>query len=129
MHRGGFLIVFLIIAGISLLLDWYVFLGLKTLTNEWTSSRSRNFVIYGYLIISLGVIALFVLGVGSFSTAKGMTPVHEWILSIFLTLFITKVFFVLILFLGDLGRFFYGIVNNLAKPKGQVIRPFFSGKA
>ena len=122
MHRGGILIVFLIITGISLLLDWYVFSGLKTLTNDWQSVRARQVVTFGYLTVSVGVIIVFVAGLSSFSTAKGMTPFHEWVLSIFLTFFFTKLFFLIVLFLGDIGRFFYGLVNNLAKPKGKVTR-------
>jgi predicted MPP superfamily phosphohydrolase len=128
MHRGGIFKIFLIIAAISLLLDWYVFNGIKTFTNDWQSVRLRQLVNFGYLVISVGVTLLFLLGFGSFSTAKGMTPFHEWVLSIFLTFFFTKIFFVLILFLGDIGRFFYGIVNNIAKPKGKVIEPFFPAR-
>jgi predicted MPP superfamily phosphohydrolase len=128
MHRGGFFKIFLIIAAISLLLDWYVFNGIKTFTNDWQSVRLRQLVNFGYLVISVGVTLLLLLGFGSFSTAKGMTPFHEWVLSIFLTFLFTKIFFVLILFLGDIGRFFYGIVNNIAKPKGKVIGPFFPAR-
>jgi predicted MPP superfamily phosphohydrolase len=50
------------------------------------------------------------------------------VLSIFLTFFVTKIFFVLILFLGDIGRFLYGIVNNIIKPKGKGIEPFFPAR-
>jgi len=88
----------------------------------------RQLVNYGYLVISVGVTAVFLLGFGSFSTARGMTPFHEWMLSLFLTFFITKIFFVLILFLGDLGRFFYGIVNNIAKPKSALTEPYFPAR-
>jgi predicted MPP superfamily phosphohydrolase len=115
MHRGGFFKVFLIIAAISLLLDWYVFSGLKTFTSDWQSQRWRQVVLYGYLLISVGVTLLFIFGFGAFSTAKGMLPFHEWMLSLFLTFFITKLFFVIILFLGDLGRFFVGIYNTVTK--------------
>jgi predicted MPP superfamily phosphohydrolase len=128
MHGSGFLKVFLVIAAISLLFDWYVFNGIKSLTNNWQSQRWRQLVNYGYLVIAIGVTALLLVGFGSFKTARGMTPLHEWILSIFLTFFITKIFFVLILFLGDTGRFFYGIVNNIAKPKGKTIKPFFPAR-
>src|ERR1700710_2883536 len=128
MHGSGFIRVFLIIAAISLLMDWYVFSGLKSLTGDWTNPRLRQLVNYGYLIISIGVTAVFILGFGSFSTAKGMTPFHEWVLSLFLTFFFTKIFFVLILFLGDIGRFLYGIVNNIIKRKGKVVEPFFPAR-
>lgn len=53
-----------------------------------------------------------------------MTPFHEWMLSLFLTFFITKVAFIIVLSLGDLGRFIYGIVNNVS---GKQIagQPYF----
>jgi len=117
MHNGGFLRVFLIMAAISLLLDWYVFYGLRTFAAGWQSSRLRNLITFGYLVISVGITLIFLAGFGSFSTASGMTPFHEWMLSLFLTFLVTKVFFSLILFLGDLGRFFYGIFRNLNKSK------------
>ncbi|HEY0245500.1 MAG TPA: metallophosphoesterase [Mucilaginibacter sp.] len=128
MHRGGFLGVFLIIAVLSLLLDWYVFSGLKTLTSDWQSSRARQFVIYGFLFISIGVTVVFLLGFGSFSTAQGMTPFHEWMLSLFLTFFVTKLVFVIILSLGDLSRFLVGIGSHIKKSDGQANQPYFPAR-
>ena len=128
MHHSGLIKIFFIIAAISLLLDWYVYSGLKTFTADWQSTRLRQLANWGYLVISVSVTLILLLGVGSFSTAKGMTPFHEWVLSIFLTLLFTKLFFVIILFLGDTGRLFYGVINNIAKPKGKTITPFFPAR-
>jgi hypothetical protein len=128
MHAKGFIRIFLIIAAISLLFDWYVFAGLRTLTQNWASLRLRYLVTWGYLIISVGVTVVFMLGFGAFSTAKGMTPFHEWVLSIFITLFITKLFFILLLFLGDIVRFFYGIINYFIKPKSKTAEAFFPAR-
>jgi predicted MPP superfamily phosphohydrolase len=119
MHRGGFLKVLLILAAISLLFDGYIFNGLKTFTSGWKSARLRRLVKWGYLVVSIGVTLLFVGSIGSFSTANGMTPFHEWMLSLFLTFLITKIFFVVVLLLGDMGRFFYGIIYNIAKGIGN----------
>ncbi|AYL96358.1 metallophosphoesterase [Mucilaginibacter celer] len=126
MHNGGFIRVFLIASAISLLMDWYVYSGLRTLTADWPSSLWRNIVLWGYLLISVGVTVLFISGFGAFSTAKGMRPFHEWMLSLFLTFLVTKVVFILILFLGDLARFFTGIFNllsNNAKANGKSVFP------
>jgi uncharacterized protein len=49
-----------------------------------------------------------------------MTPFHEWVLSLFLAFLITKIFFALVLFLGDFGRFFYGIIRYFVKPKAST---------
>jgi len=69
--------------------------------------RLRKWVPYSYLIISVGITVLFLLGMGSYSTARGMTPPHEWMLSLFLTFLVTKIFFTLILFLGISGVFLW----------------------
>ncbi|MEO6852126.1 MAG: hypothetical protein ABI203_05635, partial [Mucilaginibacter sp.] len=113
MHRGGFFKIFLVIAAITLLLDWYVFSGLRTFTADWQSQRMRHIVLWLYLVLSVGVTFLLLFGFGSFSTAKGMTPFHEWVLSLFLTFFVTKIFFCVVLFLGDTGRFLYGAGDNI----------------
>ncbi|MCC8425607.1 metallophosphoesterase [Mucilaginibacter sp. UR6-11] len=128
MHKTGFLNVFLIIAAISLLFDWYVFNGLRSFTSDWQSRRARDIVPLGFLVISVGVTVIFLLGFGAFTTAKGMTPFHEWMLSLFLTFFITKLVFVLVLFLGDLGRGVAAVVNIAGKHKDPVSHSYFPSR-
>ncbi|HEY4197660.1 MAG TPA: metallophosphoesterase [Mucilaginibacter sp.] len=115
-------------AAITLLLDWYVFYGLRTFVGDWQSQRLKQGVLWGYLLISVGVTGLFLFGFGSFSTAKGMTPFHEWMLSLFLTFLITKIFFALILFLGDIGRFFYGLGDHIFNSNHKAGEPFFPAR-
>ena len=128
MHGRKFLQFFLILGAVSLLLDWYVYNGLKTLTAGRRSARRRKLVGRGYLVIAIGLTVLFFVGIPSYSTAKGMTPFHEWILSLFLAFLITKIFFVLVLFLGDIGRFFYGIIRSITKPGSRKSEPFFPSR-
>lgn len=113
MHHGGIIKFFLILAAISLLMDWYVYHGLKTLLVGWTNNRSKQVILWLYWIISLGVLVMFVAGLSSFTTARGMTPFHEWVLSIFLTFTVTKLVFILVLFLGDAYRLIAGLLNSL----------------
>lgn len=125
MHHGGFVRIFLIIAAISLLLDWYVFNGLKTFVKNWKSLRLKRIVLWGYLLVSVGVTVLFVAGTGSFNNARGMTPYHEWMLSLLITFFITKIIFSLILLIGDIGRLFYGAGNYaINRNKKKPCEPF-----
>ena len=128
MHGGGFLKAFLIIAGISLLIDWYVVSGLKTVANDWRSQRLKYALPSGYLLISVGVAILFLAGIGSYSTARGMTPFHEWVLSLFITFFITKIFFALILASGDIVRLFYGLGNRAINGVKKPGHPFFPAR-
>ena len=89
MHQGRFLTIFLILMGLSLLFDAYVYNGLKTIASSWKSALFRKLLLYGYLAAAIGLLVLFVIGIDSFSTPQGMRPFHEWVLSLFLALLIT----------------------------------------
>jgi hypothetical protein len=67
--------------------------------------------------ISVGVTLLFIAGFGSFSTAKGMTPFHEWMLSLLLTFFVTKLFFIIMYFRWATWGGFYTVllIDNIDK--------------
>jgi predicted MPP superfamily phosphohydrolase len=128
MHRGGFFKIFLVMAAITLLLDVYVFFGIRTFVRGWQSQLLRRVVLWGYLLISVGITALFLLGFNSYSTAKGMTPFHEWMLSLFITFLITKIFFALVLVIGDLGRLFYGVGDRVIGGEKKAGEPFFPAR-
>jgi len=120
------LTIFLVLMALSLLFDVYAYNGLKTVSSGWKSALFRKFLLYGYLAVSLGLMLLFVTGIGSLFTAQGMRPYHEWVLSLFLALLVTKLFFVLVLFLWDSGRFFYAVGHWLFGPRraaGQAFMP------
>ena len=128
MHRGRFLTIFLTLIALSLLFDVYAYYGLKTIASGWKSALFRRILLYGYLGVSVGLVLLLVLGIGSFSTPQGMRPFHEWVLSLFLALLITKLFFVLVLFLWDSGRFFYALGNWLFGPRRVAGQPFMPAR-
>lgn len=127
MRNGGIIKFFLIFGVITLLMDWYVYHGLKTWTLDWQSKRAQQVVLWGYLLISVGVTALFFGGLGAFTTAKGMLPFHEYMLSLFITFFVTKLIFIIVLFFGDIGRFFAGAVKYLSTDK-KTGQPFFPSR-
>ncbi|MGN6180949.1 MAG: metallophosphoesterase [Mucilaginibacter sp.] len=128
MHRNGIIIFFLILAALSLLTNWYVFSGLKTFTKHWPSKRWRRIVVWGIPAISVIATMLFVAGFGSFRSARGMTPYHEYILSIFLVLLVTKLVFIIILFIGDAGRLFYGLARGIAHYGKKKDKPFIPAR-
>jgi predicted MPP superfamily phosphohydrolase len=112
MHGSGLLKLFIVIIIVSLLLDWYVYAGLKSWCARWKSARRRSILLRAYLFISFLLTFLLIIKIGSFRTANGMRPFDEWILSLFLTFIFTKLFFVLVLFTGDLIRFLTGLVRK-----------------
>jgi uncharacterized protein len=128
MHNRGFLTFFLILAGLTVLLDWYIYAGLRTFATGWQSKRWRRVVLWGYLILSMGITLLFLMGISSLRTATGMMPYHEWVLSFFLIGLISKIFFALVLLIGDIGRLFYGLGDNLINHGKRANKPFFPAR-
>ncbi|MEO6150861.1 MAG: metallophosphoesterase, partial [Mucilaginibacter sp.] len=125
MRRGGFITFFLILAGVTLLLDWYVFSGLRALATDW-QSRWRMALTWGYLFISVAVTLTFLIGIVFVDMSQGISLFHSWALSVFLTFFVTKLVFVIILSLGDLGRFAVGIAQNVGR--AEHTHPYFPGR-
>lgn len=128
MHRGRFLTIFLVLLALSLLFDAYAYNGLKTIASTWKSRLFRKILLYGYLFISVGLMLVLVIGMNSFTTAQGMRPFHEWVLSLFIALLVTKLFFVLVLFLWDSGRFFYALVRLVVRHRGQRPEKFMPAR-
>ncbi|RVT96525.1 metallophosphoesterase [Mucilaginibacter limnophilus] len=122
MRRSGFFTFFLILGAISLVLDWYVFSGLRTLAADW-QSRWRMLLTWGYLIISVGVLVTFVVSLTTSDAKQGLTHFNSWMLSIFLTFFVSKLVFVIVLSLGDFGRFVTGLAQNIGSD--NKTHPYF----
>ena len=108
MRRGGIFGFLVIIAFLSLLLDWYVYTGLKTITSDWKSQAARLVVNLTFPLLSLAVTIIFLISFSTFRSTKGFSHFNEWMLSLFLTFLVTKIIFSLILLLGDVGRLFAG---------------------
>jgi predicted MPP superfamily phosphohydrolase len=123
MRRGGFFSIFIFIAVISFIFDWYVFSGLKTLTADWKSQVARASLTYGFPLLSITVTVIFLISFATMRGTKGMGHFNEWMLSLFLAFFVTKLVFSIILGLGDLGGFFVGLYNFATDPKAKTHFP------
>src|SRR5450432_733537 len=127
MRHGGFMNVLYIIGLISLLLDIYAYSGVKTWVSGWKSARRQKIALRTYLVFFVGVTGLFLVGI-TVTTHKYLTRFQEWVLSLFLTFLITKLFFIILLLLGDIVRFFWGLLRKLFKPKAVAEGPFFPSR-
>ncbi|HEY2350530.1 MAG TPA: metallophosphoesterase [Puia sp.] len=125
MH-GGFMRVLFLISAFTLLLDIYAYSGVKTWVSGWKSVRRRKIALRSYLVLFVGSTILFLAAI--FFTGHYLTRFQEWALSLFLTFLITKLFFIIVLLLGDIVRFFWGIIRRLVKPKPVSGAPFFPSR-
>ena len=127
MHNGGFMRVLYLFCAVSLLLDLYAYSGVKTWVRGWKSARHQKIALNTYLVAFVGVTLLFLIGI-AVTTHKYLTRFQEWVLTLFLTFLITKIFFIIVLLLGDIVRFFWGIFRGLFKKKAVKSEPFFPSR-
>ncbi len=127
MHNGGFMRVLYLFCAVSLLLDLYAYSGVKTWVKGWKSARHQKIALYTYLMAFVGVTLLFLIGI-AVTTHKYLTRFQEWVLTLFLTFLITKIFFIIVLLVGDVVRFFWGIFRGLFKRKTVKNEPFFPSR-
>jgi uncharacterized protein len=126
MHHGGFIRVLFVVSLASFLLDIYAYNGVKTWVSGWKSVRRQKIAKRSYLLFFVGVTLLFLAAI--IFTTHYLTRFQEWALSLFLTFLITKLFFIIVLLLGDIVRFFWGIFRRLFKPKPKTGEPFFPSR-
>jgi len=106
------------------LLDFYVFQGVKSLTANLQSTATRAAVRWGYWIVSIGLPALVFLAMFTMDRSKGFPPFLTWTSSLFITLLVTKVVFVVVLMGGDIARVVEGGVKWIkGTPEATTFMP------
>lgn len=88
---------------VSALLDFYVFQGVKTFTSV-LNSGSQQFIHSFYWLASFAVVVNFIINFYRAFPAGGFTRMFNIAFNVFLTLFVTKLIFVLVLFAEDIYR-------------------------
>lgn len=96
---------FILILGIlSLFMDWYVYQGVKQLSAKWQSPGLRLAVRWAYWFFFLSLIIGFAVTIYLRFSADRSTPLIQWFINAFLTLFVTKLVFITVLFAEDISR-------------------------
>lgn len=109
--RIGQLVFFFLLASLLFLLDWYVFQGIKSLTEPLKNNLLRLTIHWFHWIISIG-LPVFIVAI--FLNMGRMNPYFTTAGSIFITMLVTKLAFVAVLAGGDLYRLAEGGFNWLA---------------
>ncbi|MDX5346477.1 MAG: metallophosphoesterase [Hymenobacteraceae bacterium] len=114
---------------LSLLMDWYVYQGIKRLTQNWKSNR-RNITHWSYWIFFTGFNISFIFSVYHRFTHDQTTPFTQWVLNMFLAFFVTKLVFILVLFGEDLVRgitAFFRLFQKISQ-KTEAEQPLVPGR-
>jgi hypothetical protein len=114
--RIGAIVFLSVLLFLLILLDWYVFQGIKSLTTNMQSQATRQGIHWAYWLVNAGFpvfIAVIYLNLGRMNT------MFMTIGSLFLTLLVTKLVFVAVLAGGDLFRMAEGGFNWLTSNAGE----------
>ncbi|HEX5624473.1 MAG TPA: hypothetical protein VFX48_00535, partial [Saprospiraceae bacterium] len=96
----GFFLVFLIV----LLLDFYVFQGIRSYFSTHPSEVFRNLSYILFWGVSIAIPLFFLLGMQEYKTSQQMSRMFVVAGNIWLVLFISKIAFVLVMFGEDAYR-------------------------
>ncbi|MCU0432216.1 MAG: metallophosphoesterase [Bacteroidia bacterium] len=132
MRTGPPVLGILIFLGILLLVDWYVFTGIRPLT-AGLEARTRKIIHWTYWLLNIGLFAWFVLGffVAGDNGRQAMPRSFMTFMGVWLLFFVPKLVFSLFLLGEDVYRLFHGgyaLINNAVSDSpvevGQSRRKF-----
>ncbi|MFD1185151.1 metallophosphoesterase [Pontibacter rugosus] len=98
-------------------MDLYVFQGIKRITRGWKSKGLRKAVFWGYWFFFLLFILSFVFAVYLRFSSDVATTFIKWLINGFLTLFVTQLVFILVLFAEDIYRIIAGGIRFFKRQK------------
>jgi len=103
--------IILILGILSLFMDWYVYQGVKRLTADWKSPWLRLMVRWFYWFFFICFIFGFGISIYLRFSDDRVTPLSQWFINAFLTLLVTKLFFIVVLLVEDLFRAVTAVVR------------------
>lgn len=97
-----FLIFYFIVTGILLLIDYYVFQGIKSATRDWSLNAKRNLSIIYWSVTVISLLAF--LAVFFFPFEKWPRPLRSYLFSSIMLIYSTKLIMIPLLFADDVTR-------------------------
>jgi uncharacterized protein len=117
MHPSTFAPVLGILFALLLLLDWYAFQGIKTLTSGWENNPwLLHSTRWGYWLVSLALPVLIIFWMRQLGEKPEIRTMMMTAASLYLTVLITKLVFVVPLFGEDVVRVAQGTLRWFAGP-------------
>ncbi|WP_226389051.1 metallophosphoesterase [Penaeicola halotolerans] len=116
------LLPFFILAVFLFLIDYYVFQGIKTLTST-LNPFARNVIHVGHWLGYFILLAAVIYAFLSIGPDRQFSTFSKWAFNTFLTLVVTKLVFILVLFGEDMFRLVETAWNSYQKPKADNWMP------
>lgn len=105
---------------ISTLIDLYVFQGVKTLTQR-ISPQGQLIIYLVYWVLSSGLMLCFVYMFYRLIPAKRFMLFFNTVFNAFITLFVTKLVFILMLLAGDIYRLIFAFFHQMRLPDRSIL--------
>jgi uncharacterized protein len=104
MQNNSFFLFILLVMVLSVVMDWYAFEGVKTLTARWKSQAARTVAHWGYWLVFIGLTVAVVFTFFTLAASHGFTPFNQKVFSLFITFFFTKLVLTIVLLAEDIYR-------------------------
>lgn len=120
MKRRRSILPLILLLIISTLIDLYVFQGVKTLTQN-LRQELRTIIHWAYWLLSSGLVLCFIYMFYRLIPAKSFMLFFNTVFNAFITLFVTKLAFILVLLSGDIYRLIFALFHQMQFPERSLL--------
>ncbi|MBK9272269.1 MAG: metallophosphoesterase [Saprospiraceae bacterium] len=114
---------FFILLAIIFLIEIYAFQGFKVVINSMESAAWRMAANWAYWLISILLLTISLFGLYFYRKNLQFPELSKWTLNIFISIFITKIIFILFVFSEDVYRFVFGIGRKMVGQESDGFLP------
>ncbi len=111
----------LILAIAAVLMSWYVYQGIKTLTQNWQNKQLRLAVRRGYWFLFACLMGSFAYAFYLRMTNDYVTPFMQGGINAFMTYLVTALVFILVIFAEDIYRGFVAVVRYFKRDRATHV--------
>lgn len=114
MHGSGAIIISIITLAVAWLLDFYIFQSVKNIVVDWDRAWAKSLVHWGFWIIGIGLPLSVIIGFMIMQSPPKSGTTAGMIMNLFITVFVTKLVFLLVVLGEDIYRLGAYLVSKIS---------------
>lgn len=114
---------FFVFLAVLFLIEFYAFQGFKLVTGSFSGETLKISANWAYWIITSALLVFAVYGMMVYRKTQVFPVVSKWSVNLFISIFVTKLIFIVFLLSEDLYRLMFGLGNRVFSDAGESFIP------
>lgn len=115
--------VFLLFLTVLFLIEFYAFQGFRLVTGSFSGDILKLSLNWSYWLITSALLLFVVYGMFTYRKTHVFPVVSKWSINLFISIFVTKLIFIVFLLSEDLYRLVFGLGNRVFSDVGDSFIP------